>query len=121
MSPEARIWIHAQNEQNIQYHSEAARQGSWVSFDGINSESMEKHIGFLKAMKTKELLDHVLVSQDSGWYHVGEPGGGDYKNYNYILTHFIPALRQQRFTEEEINTLFIRNPAKAFTISVRKL
>lgn len=121
VSPAARIWIHAQNEENKQYHSDAARQGSWISFDGVNPESRATHIGYLKAMKTEKLLDHVLVSQDSGWYHVGESNGGDYKDYNYILSDFIPALRQQGFTEEEVNTLFITNPAKAFTVGVRKL
>lgn len=121
VSPAARIWIHAQNERDSQYHREAARQGGWISFDGVNPESREAHISYLKAMKTEKLLDHVLVSQDSGWYHVGEPNGGDYKNYNYILTDFIPALRQQGFTNEEVNTLFVRNPGKAFTIGVRKL
>jgi phosphotriesterase-related protein len=105
----------------MRYHTESARQGSWVSFDGVNPKSKETHIGYLKAMKTEKLLHFVLVSQDSGWYHVGEPGGGDYKNYNYILTDFIPALRHQGFTGEEIDTLFIHNPAKAFTIGVRKL
>jgi phosphotriesterase-related protein len=121
VSPSARIWIHAQNEQDMRYHTGSARQGSWVSFDGVNPKSKETHIGYLKAMKTEKLLHCVLVSQDSGWYHIGEPGGGDYKNYNYILTDFIPALRHQGFTGEEIDTLFIRNPAKAFTIGVRGL
>jgi len=120
VSPAARIWIHAQNEENKQYHIDAARLGSWVSFDGVNPEGMEAHIGYLKAMKTEKLLHHVLVSQDSGWYHVGEPHGGDFKNYNYILTDFIPALRQQGFTDGEINTLFTGNPAKAFSIGVRR-
>ncbi len=121
VAPSARIWIHAQNEGNDQYHFDAARQGSWVSFDGVHPKSSEAHIGHLKAMKSEKLLDHVLVSQDSGWYHVGEIKGGDYKNYNYILTDFIPALRQQGFSEEEVKTLFITNPAKAFTITVRKM
>jgi phosphotriesterase-related protein len=121
VSPAARIWIHAQNEENKQDHIDAARQGSWVSFDGVSPESRDSHIGYLKAMKTEKLLNHVLVSHDSGWYHVGEPNGGHYKNYNDILTDFIPALKQQGFSEEEINMLFITNPAKAFTVAVRKL
>jgi phosphotriesterase-related protein len=121
VSPSAWIWIHAQNEENNHYHIDATRQGSWVSFDGVHPESSEGHIRHLKAMKAEKLLDHVLVSQDSGWYHVGELKGGDYKNYNYILTDFIPALRQQGFSEEEVKTLFISNPAKAFTITVRKM
>ena len=36
VSPEARNWIHAQNEKDNRYHIEAAKKGSWVSFDGVN-------------------------------------------------------------------------------------
>ena len=72
-------------------------------------------------MKDKKLLDTVLVSQDSGWYHVGEPKGGKYNHYNCIFTDFIPALKQKGFTQKEIDTIFITNPAKALTVKIRKL
>ena len=71
-------------------------------------------------MKTENLLARVLVSQDSGWYNVGEPKGGNYKNYTTIFTQLIPALQQNGFTKDEINGLFIVNPARAFTVRVRK-
>jgi predicted metal-dependent phosphotriesterase family hydrolase len=112
--------VHAQNETNQTYHVEAARKGSWVSFDGVNSETIQLHVNYLQRMKKEKLLDHVLVSQDSGWYHIGEPNGGDYKDYNTIFTQFIPALKQAGFTQQDINTLFVVNPAKAFTIRIRK-
>jgi len=67
------------------------------------------------------LLDHVLVSQDSGWYHVGEPNGGTFNSYQSIFTDFIPALKKHGFTQTEIDRIFITNPAKAFTIKIRKL
>lgn len=121
VSPSARIWTHAQKETDTAYHVEAARNNSWVSFDGVSLETIETNIGFLQNMKASNLLDHVLVSQDSGWYHVGEPKGGNYKNYNCIFEQFIPALKQNGFTQQEINTLFVTNPVKAFTIKVRKL
>ena len=121
VSPTARIWIHAQNEKNSDYHIEAANQGSWVSFDGVNAGSSDAHVSFLKSMKRAGLMDHILVSQDSGWYHVGEPDGGNYKGYDFIFTHFIPALRRNDFTQNEINKIFITNPAKAFIVQTRKL
>jgi predicted metal-dependent phosphotriesterase family hydrolase len=121
VAPSARIWVHAQNETNPTYHMEAARKGSWVSFDGVNPETIPSHVEHLQNMKREKLLNHVLVSQDSGWYNVGEPNGGNYKDYNTIFTHFIPALKQAGFTEGEINTLFVVNPAKAFALGIRKL
>ena len=33
---------------------------------------------------------------DSGWYHVGEPGGGDFRRYTYLYTDFLAAARSRR-------------------------
>jgi phosphotriesterase-related protein len=119
VSPSARIWIHAQNETASKYHIETAQKKGWVSFDGINPETIQTNIDFLQTMKREKLLDFVLISQDSGWYNVGEAKGGTYKDYNCIFTQFIPALKQHGFTQKDIDTLLISNPARAFTISVR--
>jgi len=119
--PSARIWIHAQSEKDNAYHIEAARAGSWVSFDGVNQKTVQANVGYLQTMKGERLLGNVLVSQDAGWYHVGEPGGGKFQDYNCIFTELIPALKQQGFTPQEINTLFVKNPARALTIHLRKM
>jgi len=119
VAPAARIWIHAHDEKDQTYHIAAAQRGSWVSFDGINPKTVKENVHFLQTMKEAGLLNAVLVSQDSGWYHVGEPKGGTFNHYNTIFTDFMPALKQNGFTQKEIDTLFITNPAKAFTIKVR--
>lgn len=116
----ARIWVHAQNENNTDYHIGAAKKGGWISFDGVNAKTQNTNMNFLQVMKKEGLLDHVLVSQDSGWYRVGELNGGNFNSYNYILTDFIPALKKNGFTQAEIDKLFIINPAKALAIKVRK-
>ena len=71
-------------------------------------------------MKKEGLLEKVLVSQDSGWYYVGEVNGGNFNSYSYIITGFIPALKKTGFTQAEIDQLFITNPAKALAIRIRK-
>lgn len=123
VSPEAFIWVHAQEESDNQHHITLANQGVWVEFDGISekTESIEKHLNHLKAMKTANLLHKVLISQDAGWYNVGEPNGGNFKNYNAIYDLFIPAMHKHQFTEGEIDLLMVQNPAKAFSIDVKKL
>jgi len=121
VAPTARIWVHAQNEPDTAFHVETARRKGWVAFDGVNPESMQAHLQFLQKMKKENLLDRVLVAQDSGWYNIGEPKGGNFKDYNCILTQFIPMLKQNGFTQAELDKFFIHNPAKAFTIGVRKI
>lgn len=120
VSPAAKIWIHAQSEKDPAYHIAAAKQGGWVSFDGVSPQTVEAHLACLQTMKREGLLGRVLVSQDAGWYHVGEPGGGSYRNYNSVFDELLPAMRQNGFTQPEINRVFIDNPAEAFAIKVRK-
>ncbi|MDB5121603.1 MAG: phosphotriesterase [Sphingobacteriales bacterium] len=121
VSPSARIWVHAQSETDTTYHINAAKAESWVSFDGVNPDTIKKNMDYLQILKNANLLDSVLVSQDSGWYNVGEPKGGNYKNYNCIFNDFIPAMKQNGFTQKEIDSIFINNAAKALTIKIRKL
>jgi predicted metal-dependent phosphotriesterase family hydrolase len=120
VSAEAWIWIHAQNEKNRELHIRVAKAGGWVSFDGVNAESLPACLAFLKDMKSENLLGHILLSHDAGWYHVGEPHGGNYHDYNTIMDKLIPLMTENGFTEKEIQLLFIINPAKAFTIKIRK-
>jgi phosphotriesterase-related protein len=121
VAPQAFIWIHAQNETDTNLHVALAQRGSWISFDGVGKQSLDKNVELLKNMKAAELLRSVLVSHDSGWYHVGEPEGGSFNNYNTIVTDFIPLLRQNGFSQDEIDLIFITNPAKAFSVKIRKL
>lgn len=121
VSPAARIWVHAQNEKDKSMHVAAAKAAGWVSFDGVNPATIDETVDQLQHMKANDVLDKVLVSQDSGWYNVGEPGGGKYNNYNSIHDLLIPALKKNHFSNKEIDTIFIQNPAEAFMISVRKL
>jgi phosphotriesterase-related protein len=66
-------------------------------------------------MKTEGLLDRVLVSQDAGWYRVGEPGGGRFRPYDTVFTSFIPALRSDGFSEADVRQLLAHNPARALS------
>lgn len=121
IAPSAFIWIHAQNESDSTYHRRAARRGAWVEFDGIGPSSAAYHLRLIKNMKRWRLLDRVLISHDAGWYRVGEPGGspGNFDPYTYLLNHFIPLLKEEGFSKQEIDMMVTRNPQKAFTTSQR--
>jgi phosphotriesterase-related protein len=103
------IWVHAQNERNPEVHAQVARAGAWVEFDGINARSADYHLRCVQAMATRNLLSKTLISQDSGWYHVGEPNGGNFRGYSYIYTDFLP-----RLEAGWAQTLLADNPARAF-------
>ena len=121
VDPSAWIWIHAQNEKDLSQQISAARRGAWISFDGIEEgDTVKEYVERVKRLRAQGLLHRVLVSQDAGWYWVGEPNGGKFRSYQAIFTSFIPALRAAGFTNNEIDTLFIRNPGDAFSIEVRR-
>jgi phosphotriesterase-related protein len=119
IDPSAWIWIHAQNEPDAARHIDAARRGAWIEFDGIRSEEIDAYVTRVRTLRDAGFLQRVLLSQDSGWFHIGEPRGGNVRPYDVILTEFIPALQKAGFTQSEIDTLFIRNPANAFSIRTR--
>jgi phosphotriesterase-related protein len=119
IDPGAWIWVHAQNEQDETLHARAAEAGAWVEFDGISPAGLDSHLAQVRAMRQRGLLNRVLLSHDAGWYHVGEPGGGQYRSHETLFTQFLPALRQSGFREEELDRMLVRNPADAFGIRVR--
>ena len=78
------------------------------------------YLGLLRNMKEGNALDRVLISQDAGWYTVGQEGGGGFRGYAYLLKTFVPAMLDAGFTEDEVEMLLVTNPAKAFAIGVRE-
>jgi phosphotriesterase-related protein len=103
------VWVHAQNEKDHEIHQRFAMAGGWVEFDGIGPKSMDWHAECIRFMSGAGLLGRTLVSQDAGWYHVGEPGGGTYRGYELIYTGFLP-----RFDAAERKQLMVDNPRAAF-------
>ena len=119
--PSAWIWIHAQNESDPGKYHDAARRGAWISLDGVSPESVGQHADRVVGLRDAGFLNRVLVSQDAGWYWVGEPDGGKFRPYDTVFTEFIPALKARGFGQDEIDQIFVRNPASAFAVRVRNL
>src|SRR5262249_53274919 len=114
--PQSFIWVHAQNEADTRLHLHAADEGAWVEFDGISPATAQKHVELVLAMKKAGFLSRVLLSQDSGWYHVGEPGGGDFHPYDFLFNEFLPVLGRSGVSEMEIETLLVHNPRAVLTL-----
>jgi predicted metal-dependent phosphotriesterase family hydrolase len=107
------IWVHAQNERDASIHVRVAKAGAWVEFDGVSETSVARHVELVRQMQTAKLLDRVLVSQDAGWYRVGEPGGGRFRGFDTLFTAFVPALLATGLTKDEVRMLLVDNPRRA--------
>ncbi len=110
------VWVHAQFEKDKTKYIEAAKQGVWISLDGVNEKNYKDYVTLISYMKAKGYLHKILISQDSGWYTVGQKNGGNYKGYTAIFNYLVPFLKESGFTQKEINILLIKNPAEAFYI-----
>ncbi len=120
VSPEAFIWVHAQQEKDLNQLVKAAEMGAWVSLDGLHENQMQTYIGRLQFLKEHGCLHRVLLSHDAGWYSPGEEGGGEFRPFTTLTERFVPLLLTNGFTPTEIDMLIIRNPQEALKVRVRK-
>jgi phosphotriesterase-related protein len=117
VSPEAFIWVHAQQESDHNHYLRAAELGCWISFDGMGWE-MENHIEKILFAKQNGILHRVLISHDAGWF---DPQKNEQNiiPFTNIFTQLFPVLKEKGFTDEELNLLVSVNPSKAFSIEIR--
>jgi phosphotriesterase-related protein len=111
VSAEKFVWVHAQNEKDHAIHEKVARVGSWVEFDAFREGRSDWQRDCVRWMAEHNLLGRTLIANDSGWYHVGEPGGGDFAGYAFIYTGFLPMLAPSWRYQ-----LMVTNPKAAFGI-----
>ena len=114
--PHRFIWVHADSEKDLAFHQKAAEAGMWIEVDSISWRPLEEHLGIVLKLLDLGLEDHLLLSQDAGWYHVGEPGGGEIKPYTPLLTDFVPLLKGYGISQAVIDKLLTKNPARALDI-----
>lgn len=120
LSLNAFIWVHAQAENDLSRHVEAAKRGAWVSLDGVSNDSISSYVEMIRNMKENGLLSRLLISHDAGWYSPEEMGGGSFRPYNAIERMLLPALKEDGFSDKDIAQLLVENPVEAFGIRVRK-
>ncbi len=119
VAPDAFIWVHAQNGADAAVHAAAAGRGAWLEFEGVSEKSLAARVEQVAGLIGRGFLRKILISLDAGWYHVGEPGGGTFRSYEFFFTSFIPALRQAGVTDSQILRLTIDNPREALKIRRR--
>lgn len=121
VDPRAFVWTHAQNEMNTKQYLKAAQAGAWISLDGLNEKNVLLYVRKLQYLKKSKLLEHVLISQDAGWYDPAKTDGGEFRDYTFLFENFLPELKKQKFTDMEIRQLLQTNPQNAFNIEIKRL
>jgi len=106
VSPSAWVWVHASKVENVDLLVETAKKGAWISLDKFKAPETEAYVSKITRFREKGLLHRVLLSHDGNSYH----REGELRGYQAIMTHLIPALKENGFSEAEINQLLVLNP-----------
>lgn len=89
--------------------------GAYVQFDTIGKNSYypdENRIGMLHELRNRGLLNRVMLSMDiTRRSHLKANGGN---GYDYLLTTFIPQLRQSGFSQADVDMMLRDNPSQFF-------
>lgn len=120
--PTALVIVHADSIENREIIFRLAEEGCWIEYDAIGSKPAEFHVRLIMDTIQRGFASQLLISHDAGWYTVGEPRGGESKirPYTYIVESLIPRLIKEGISEDIINNILVDNPAKAFSVSVRR-
>ena len=110
--PSGWIWVHAHVMTERAPLLEAAARGAWISLDGVSAQRAGHILSLLQALRGAGCLNQVLLSHDGDSFTID----GGLRPYESLMTEFIPLLRQNGFSDEEIHLMTVENPAKAFAI-----
>ncbi|MGK7369802.1 MAG: hypothetical protein ACNS64_06275, partial [Candidatus Halalkalibacterium sp. M3_1C_030] len=128
VSPEVWVWVHAQNTDESEPLIELAKQGAWISLDGLrkpnflndersSDSTLMTHFQHLSAIRKAGLLNRVLLSHDGSTY---PPEGTDKRPMDVLMNSFIPMLKTAGYADSEIKKITVENPAEAFSIEIKK-
>jgi len=110
------IFVHAGGEGDTKYHLSVAEQGAYVEYDNISEGEANRCVQLIKMMLDKGHEDRLLLSQDAGWYNVGQPKGGSIRGFAYLIRDFVPLMEQSGIDKKTIDKILISNSAKALQI-----
>jgi phosphotriesterase-related protein len=108
---------------------EVARTGCYLEFDLFGHESSYYPVGkrdmpsdaqrldLLERMRELGHLERILVSQDIATKHRLVRYGGH--GYGYVLACIVPRMRERGFSEQEIETIVVANPARVLAFAPR--
>lgn len=117
VSPNAWIWIHANKTKNDDFLLEAAASGAWISLDGANDANIDDYLERIALFKKAKLLDRLLLSHDGNAF----PSGGSIRQFQAVPELLVPKLKKNGFTQDDIQTLLVENPKRAYAIRIRKM
>ncbi|MHB0856243.1 MAG: phosphotriesterase family protein [Anaerolineae bacterium] len=117
LDPARYIIVHADQIADWDEHLSLARRGAWLEYDAIGTRTTAQDVTLVTRALEAGLQEQIMLSQDAGWYNVGEPEGGTVRPYTGLLDDFLPALAEAGVDQALRDQLLIANPARAFSVA----
>ncbi|MBL9166633.1 MAG: hypothetical protein JNN07_02690 [Verrucomicrobiales bacterium] len=115
----SRFVVAHSDSHGLSFNQQIAELGAWVSFDAVSRRPLEQHLKLVAALLEKH-AGRLLLSQDNGWYNVGQEDGGEVRGFTYLNDTLLPALRAAGVAQAAIDRLTIQNPAQVLGITPLK-
>lgn len=117
VAPSRLIVGHVDERPDIDVLSRLASECCYIQFDVIDKEHYlldQTRAELVHAMIQRGYVRQLLLSHDRNRDHEMRYGGGT--GYCHLFERFLPRLRALGVTGEQIHTITVENPARAFSI-----
>jgi phosphotriesterase-related protein len=116
VAPERFIVGHVDERPDFDVLSALADEGCFIQFDVIGKEHWlldATRAELVAALIGRGYLRNLMLSHDCNRDREMRYGGGG--GYCHIFTSFLPRLRELGVIEEDLQTMMVANPARAFS------
>ncbi|MEM4846914.1 MAG: hypothetical protein QW794_04055 [Thermosphaera sp.] len=105
---------HMDRHVDVGYHKSVAELGVYLGYDCFGKAKYgpdENLMALIRSMIDAGFGQNILIGNDLGRPSYWRAYGGG-PGLDYVLTKFVPRLRSEGFSQEEINMLLIDNPRR---------
>ena len=103
---------------DLNYHIKMAKSGATLGYDGPSRAKYWPDsvlVELIKGMCNAGYASNIMLGGDNGRASMWKQWGGAY-GHNYILEKFVPRLKEEGVSEENIHKILIENPRRQFAI-----
>lgn len=104
---------HCDTNRDVEYSRKLLRRGVWIGYDAIgqlDKQRDERRAETIATLINEGWLGQILISTDIASRSRLQIHGGE--GYKFLITKFLPLLRDTGLSEDQINTLTKKNPQR---------
>lgn len=112
--PSAAMICHIDRNPDLYVHRQLARRGAYLQYDSparIKYQPENLVIDLMRRLFDEGLGDRIMLGGDMARRSYWKAYGGG-PGFDYLLTKFTPRLRDEGFGDDELETVWHRNPAR---------